>query len=282
MKKLAFSLAETLTTLLIIGAVAAMLIPSLQKNVSKQKHLSMLKKLYSSFSINVKTVLANGNCASISCLRRYGNKDDIVDPSKKYQHNGVFADAKYFNVAKECSFCITKGSVMTADMIAIYSPSGKPGEADDDKPANFTTYLLANGAVMALYDFAGNCTETAHSYVKYGSADAPLCGIVVFDVNGTKAPNTPGRDRFAYYITDEPAGDSFLVPIGYKGTDKQIIDPDCWREKYCEQNPNTSDCDDCHKYIWSSFGDGTCQTQNTIEGYNCTAKIMLDGWKMDY
>lgn len=256
-KTFAFSLAETLTTLLIIGAVAAMLIPSLQNNISKQKNLTMLKKLYSSFSVNIKTVLAQGSCASISCLRRYGENNN-PDEDKRSLHNGVFADSKYFNILNDCPSCIAKGSAMPPPMKAIYSPTGKVGEASDDKPANFSTYQLVNGAVMAIYDFEGNCVLGGqNNKVSRNRENLPACSIVVFDTNGTKGPNIPGRDRFAYYIMDEPLEDSFLVPIGYSNF---------------------------HNSINSAYGDKGCTLDDPDKryGYNCTAKVMIDGWKMEY
>ncbi|MCR4880878.1 MAG: type II secretion system GspH family protein, partial [bacterium] len=123
----AFSLAETLTTLMLIGVVAAVTIPVLNANVEKQKTIANLKRLYSSFSINIQTVLNEANCSSISCLRAYSN-DGIVNQSQNdiviektdektgktfkerefHQIEGhVFANPKYFNVltqigCKEC------------------------------------------------------------------------------------------------------------------------------------------------------------------------------------
>ena len=137
---------------------------------------------------------------------------------------------------------------------------------------------------MALVDFQGNCLVQRNGLIslhnvereqnargawvvnKQFRANPPICGMVVFDVNGSKGPNLPGGDRFAYYIVDDPVDNSYLVPIGYKTSD---------------------DVDNNSKYnqdgsISSILGDGTCLATNNQIGYNCTGKIMRDGWKIKY
>lgn len=287
-KKYAFTLAETLTVLMVIGVVAALLVPALNANVEKQKNISALKRLYSSFSVNIQTVLNAKNCSSISCLRAYPpgiavyDQDEYSetvlvtdkDGNQLYEEDGetpktaeqkryeqlrthVFANPKYISVTKECEDydCTPSAKegeeeperVMCNECLPVDStlPTGDPNERN-----GYRIYRLHNGAVMALYNYDdGNCITTG----KVTGVD--VCGIVVFDVNGSKSPNTPGKDLFAFYIADEAVNDSYLVPIGYNN----------------------------YNGISSFVGDGTCSpNRNDNLGYNCTAKIMIDGWKIKY
>ena len=244
-KSHAFSLAEVLTTLMIIGVIAAFLIPVLTTGIEKQKTVSMLKRLYSSFSVNIQTVLGEANCSSISCLRAY--------PSREVETGHVFANPKYFHIIAECKSCFAADSILPI------------GDYDAYK-----TFRLNNGATMSLYDFPdGNCTHTgAGAEVKNGKVYEgdknlkELCGIVVFDVNGTKGPNMPGKDRFAYYITDEAILDNYIIPIGYNQAKIGGI---------------------AYSSGLTVDGKANCDAKaGNARGYNCTAKIMQDNWKIKY
>jgi len=293
-KNPAFTLAETLTTLSVIGVVAAFTVPVMSYNINKLKTINTFKSLYSSFSVNLQTVVSEANCSSISCLRKYGNSDETL-------HNGIFANPVYFNIKANCPGCIEDKSVMPSPMIAAHeedeteeilnteatiikddkettADEEENGTTDENEPAekepvvpkkrinaNFSTYLLNNGTVMSLYDFNGNCTESGKVF--YDGKSADVCGIVVFDINSKQGPNAPGYDRFAYYIVDEPIENSFLVPIGYTNKD----------------NNNDSQYNK-DGLIQSNINNGTCspETIDKEDGYNCTAKIMTSNWKRNY
>ncbi|MBQ2871256.1 type II secretion system protein [bacterium] len=53
-KQKAFTLAETLITLSIIGVIAAMTVPTLMTNINNQQHITALKKAYSNLSNAIK------------------------------------------------------------------------------------------------------------------------------------------------------------------------------------------------------------------------------------
>lgn len=294
--KYAFSLAETLTVLMIIGVISALLVPVLNSSIEKQKTVSALKRLYSSFSINIQTVLNEANCSSISCLRAYGKNKGIVtydqndvvvqederdeegnpvkdengdvahrDVTEYRQARGhVFANPKYFNIIEICGdYDCTPPAKDDEDApkkmcnSCIASDVMLPTGIMETQKDNYHVYRLNNGAIMALYNFGDggtNCGETE----KVGLRDSSIgvCGIVVFDVNAAKNPNTPGKDLFAFYILDEAVNDSYLIPIGYKG----------------------------YKGLTSFIGEGgSCSPNRASEfGYNCTAKIMQDGWEIKY
>lgn len=266
-KKTAFTTAEVLTTLFVIGLIAAFTIPALNTNIEKQKNETMLRKLYSSMSVNIQTVLNQAGVNSLSALRVW---------NKEGAHNGILANPKYFNVDYICQDCVKIGEIFPAPMNAgtpaqeaveeVLDADGNitipAQEGKDAVPANFTTYRLRNGSWAMIYDFRGNCI--AEGYVLKNKEAIALCGIVVFDLNESKSPNMPGRDRFAYYISDVPVDNSYLIPIGFS-----------------KKNQDNSSSFNSFGEISSFVGSGECQI-GSVEGYNCTAKVMIERWKQKY
>lgn len=292
-KNYAFSLAETLTTLMIVGAVSAMMIPIGNNIVTNQKNVAILKRMYSDFSVNIQTVLNHANCSSVSCLRKYG-KNRSADPNLRNLHNGAFADAEIVKLNGECRDCFKKNSIMPLEMEAIRDEYEKIGTNPDgsdktrptghDLPANFSAYKYENASIIAIFDYQGNCTTENKVYftgkewvcppaggpckwVNVKNESKAVCGMVVFDVNAEKAPNIPGKDRFGFFIMDEPLGDSYLVPMGYSYNDN-------------EKNKSPFNKDGS---IRSEVAGNKCKPDDKNgQGYNCTAKVMLNNWKINY
>ena len=93
----AFTLAEVLIAIAVIGVAAAMTIPTVIVNINEHKNMTMLKKLYASYSINIQSMLSSEygtHCDSLSCLRKWGNPPD-ADHTAPY-HNKALADPRYF------------------------------------------------------------------------------------------------------------------------------------------------------------------------------------------
>ena len=258
--KKGFTVAETLTTLMIIGIIAALTIPILSFGVEKQKKITMFKKLYSSFNVNIQTVLGEKNCTSMSCTRFYGS----ANPHEIH----ILADPTYFNVDFICKDCFAEGDVLPNMEAPTFNAEGEITNRGNGE--NFTAYILRNSAVMGLYDFADNCSTPLNNVTEQTNDNVTthpeLCGIVIFDLNGEKGPNQPGHDRFAFYISDEPVDGSYLIPIGYSADDNNAAN----HTQFNKQGQ-----------VMSAIGNGSC-TPGTLEGYNCTAKVLTSGWKMDF
>jgi len=304
----AFTLAETLTTLMIIGVVATMTIPTLISGVDDQKTTTMLKKLYSSMNVNIQTVLSGADSvdqtidttkeASTSALARskdtyiYSSVEDMSslrawgkDDSGK--HNGVLANKNFINIDYECTNCFSEaGSILPNPMTPSKEATAEVKDAagnvvtpaEPATNANFSAYRLNNGAWFAIHDFKGNCktidyvstsqiddVKTEEDEIAYANNDKKvyLCGILVFDTNGQQGPNTPGRDRFAYYISDKAVDNSYLIPMGYRATDKDN------KSQYNKSG-----------YITSTVGETNDCDPGTVAGYNCTAQMMMNNWKL--
>jgi hypothetical protein len=93
---------------------------------------------------------------------------------------------------------------------------------------------------------------------------------VFLDVNGKKAPNTFGRDVFAFML----ASNGKLYAGGTKEYGCLIeaaVYGNCWADRYTwdgTQYPNNG----C---LYLNQG-------KNVSGFGCAGRIIADGWKMDY
>jgi len=181
MKK-AFTLAEVLITLGIIGVVAALTLPSLIANQKKQALRAGLKKNYSVISQALE--------------KMQQDLGEMIAPDTYSGKTFKPLYQKYFNVAKDCGWinCIPN----TNCDYKAYINNTKTGCTffDDGQ------FILQDGSLIA---------------IENPTADAGW-GFRVWisvDVNGyQKPPNTWGQDMFTFEIMP----DGRLLPMGAEGT----------------------------------------------------------------
>lgn len=166
-KKLAFTLAEVLITLGIIGVVAAITIPSLITNYEKKATITKLKKTYSELANAVKLSEAeNGDISG-------------WDISNKSEEN---FDTFLFPYMKASKKNYPAGSFM------YKFTNGSNGGALDIVNMNTTVYTLLSGSEVIT--LKTNKTNRNHM-------------SIVVDTNGVKQkPNRLGYDTF--YMTIDP------------------------------------------------------------------------------
>lgn len=167
MKHYAFTLAEILITLGIIGIVAAITIPLLIQSHKKQEYSAKIKKFYSNMEQAIKlSELDNG---SISDWVRNSN-GNLVDQegNKDYEANGKVV-TEFFMTYLAPYF---KYTTITEGKNTIDENGNKSG-------INPKIYL-ADGTTVTLWN--GGCID------------------IDFDVNGDSRPNTAGRDKFKFGI----------------------------------------------------------------------------------
>lgn len=160
-KSFAFSLAEVLITLGIIGIIAALTIPVLQKNIQDAQYKTAYKKAYSALSQAVND--ANANCEFIEG----SSTGSPTNFSKNF-----FTIMSKFQVVKKCinynnSECWSTGEKF--DM----TNGGLPSQ-------DINAFLDASGMSWSMYYWG-------HSFV-------------LVDTNGFKKPNQYGKDRFAFSL----------------------------------------------------------------------------------
>ncbi len=169
----AFTLAEVLITLVVIGLIAVLTLPVIITKYKKQYTVTHLKKMYTQFISAV-------NFAEIE----YGNvRDwDLSLPSReladKYLKNYLKIDNsktansvnktlhyRYWNGKEEDAFSITNGN-------------------------NTAVITLVDGSFI----FIDNWRPKDYSYV-----------LLAFDINGYKGPNMYGKDLFRFLLTKREA-----------------------------------------------------------------------------
>lgn len=246
--KRAFTLAEVLIVLAIIGVVAAMTIPTLLNNYDKTAYITALKKFYSNTNQVLSLMAADNGCpGDIACTGLFSNHSD----GGKY-----FGDtfAKYFKVSQNCGLSNTgdPGPINCwADSInkAYDGSNSSFNKNDDDFYYKFTTIDGMSVGVTVVEDFAFDCKT---SYSKKGNGPmSKICGYLDVDINGRKGPNREGRDVFFFYITN--GNGPQLYPIG--GPD------DDWNGEWVES--------------------GWCNS-DTPKGYYCAGRILEENWQMTY
>ena len=167
MKNFAFTLAEVLITLGIIGVVAAMTLPALITNYQKQVTVTRLKKAYSQLAQTVK--LSENENGEIEYW-------DLTLPSDTFMEKYITPFLK--NIGK------TSGR----DINTLINYKYLNGQTITEFSANGTdtsVRKLADGTII----FVDSWTPDDGSY-----------RTVMVDINGYRRPNMLGKDLFSFWI----------------------------------------------------------------------------------
>ena len=172
-KKSAFTLAEVLITLGIIGVVAAVTLPTLVANYQKTVWVNQLKKDVN-FTLNTfQQVFASEEVDSISNSSLY--------------YSMWYLSASRFQATSIRKYIVDSESAENTDFFEFAHAYGASTDSDD--PSIF----------LKLKD--GSCIAFATGEVN--TVDVPVNPVRIFvDVNCSKRPNEVGRDRFWFDINN--------------------------------------------------------------------------------
>lgn len=186
----AFTLAEVLITLGIIGVVAAMTIPTLMNKTNELEYKIGLKKGYSVISQ-----------AFASLINDNGGTAENLCTSGDY---ACFRDAmgKYINFIKTCDINVT--GCWTTNNITYLNNYASTGSVYKGTP----TAVLKDGSELGFEYGDSTCSSNWYSQV----VGFTVCGAMVLDVNGNKSPNTVGKDQFQFWVLKDR-----ILPFGSKG-----------------------------------------------------------------
>ena len=206
-RKIAFTLAEVLITLGIIGVVAAMTMPTLINQTNEKETVVKLKKVYSILQNAYKMAeLENSEITNW-----YSSSGTQKDNMAMFYNNLK----PYLKIAKDCgdkSGCLTEGPIKTLD--------GRDYN-DYNNNSNEYKFILTDGTTMWFFWNGGNaCTP-----------DTDECGNIKVDINGKKGKYAFGRDVFIFDIT--PKG---IVPAGMQGTTGASFEDRCNMSKKTDAN----------------------------------------------
>lgn len=196
----AFTLAEVLITLAIIGVVAAMTIPALINNTYKQENATALKKTFSILSQATNMVIASQG----------GGPDawNIVDGSDTSTNLVMDLYKPYLRNIKACnssnSACFYSNTLLQLNG----TPGNYTAHPDwaDMFGANTSSWILSDGTFLNFDMKSGGELGTYGITADYSAASY---GFFSVDINGNKSPNQFGRDVFVFVI-----GKNGLIPAG--------------------------------------------------------------------
>ncbi len=205
-KKLAFTLAEVLITLGIIGVVAAMTIPTLMTNVKAKKLRTQFLKSYSIVQQAIKLM---------------ENDEVSLDPTTYGYGKYYKTFLNYIKGGIDCGNTDqTTENLMKAGVPCYRMYNGAKGYKALDNKTDFYYQFLDDGQ-LALPD------GTLLMFENYGHTANDILAISV-DINGYGTPpNVAGYDLFTFQLVDGE-----LKTMGDKSTAYNELD------KYC--NPNVS------------------------------------------
>jgi prepilin-type N-terminal cleavage/methylation domain-containing protein len=196
MKKAAFTLAEVLITLAIIGVVAALTIPTVVRNYQKQETVTRLKKTYSALANT--TNLAIAEHGPIVGWEFYDYQQTVPGTDMKgSEHFAKTYLMPYLKVSKDCGLEDCK-----------YSATFLNG-------SNNTGFSALNKYIFILND--GTAISCIFSdYISEGARYANA--TIYIDVNGSRKPNILGKDihyyRYSIISQDRPYGRFLLDALG--------------------------------------------------------------------
>jgi len=180
-----FTLAEVLITLVIIGVVAALTIPTAINKKNDHEIVSRLKKTYSALAqVTAKIIAEEGSPKNWS----YADQN-IYNLYKKHLNN-----------AKEClgAGCYEQN--------VMYCLNGSVCNTFDNDYYPDYKLILADGTQL-IFSRISSSNHNDCSLNVYGSTG--VCYGIIADVNGMKRPNTRGRDVFIFVLQENglyPAG----------------------------------------------------------------------------
>ncbi len=175
--KKAFTLAEVLITLAIIGVVAALTIPSVVQNYQKIQTVTQLKKAFSALSNTTNLAIAEYGPITNWDVGIGISSQNSIDFANKYL-------IPYLKVAKNCE------AKISGDCAFKYTYLNKAATYSFDTP--YIRFYLTDGTLIAVQAYSSEPDTGGINKLAF----------VFIDINGQKKPNIIGRDifRFTYWI----------------------------------------------------------------------------------
>ena len=203
-RKGAFTLAEVLITLGIIGVVAALTLPSLIQKYQDQVLENQLKKMYSTLSQGVQKAMADDGVSNFSDTELC---QACKSPGGGSSNACIQMVKKYFNVVavkkERREYYVDVIQTKYIDGKTVFIGRDKSKRRLSSVPFSgyndFPFYVLADGSEFKFYSYLGY----------YHSED--YRGVFNIDTNGEKGPNVPGFDMFDIYTENSANGSEFSV-----------------------------------------------------------------------
>ena len=206
-KRYAFTLAEVLITLGIIGVVAAMTLPSLIANYKEKEIITRAKKDY---SVIMQTFqLAQSDLGAVDNSVIYtgaSNSNDVAKAFSKYITGGHLC----LSNSKDKLCTDLKYQVLYSNYKNKFGTLQPPAIILPDNGVIFLTLssqkcvdTLTSGVLL---DEDGNQVKNPDGSIATWTGIRNACGDIYFDVNGAKRPNKFGYDAFGVTVWSDRIG----------------------------------------------------------------------------
>ena len=193
----AFTLAEVLVTLGIIGVVSAMTVPTLMQNYQRKSYVTQLHKVYNELQQAAQQYMTDRNAVN---LREAGltSNDALANFVKTY-----------FKVINDCG------------------EDRQPCMSDDYK--KITGKVLGNASGQPLNMTIASGVSFGFGISSTGTANNNRVAIFDVDINGSQGPNIAGRDVFILGLFNNGIVDEYQLTTapGDKDTREEIFNNYC-------------------------------------------------------
>ena len=245
MKKVAFTLAEVLITLGIIGVVAAMTLPTLIANYQKQVYVNQLKKAYSSLSQGFTLMMAKEGVTELKDTEAFSGIK--VEQCTSSRGNFYTDSCKSIREALQSTFT---GITFTTETINYKYLNGNSTSNN-----NVPIIHFPDGSYILYFIFNQHLIGSTGTIGSMGS--------LLIDVNGYKNPNTYGRDIFEFQISNT----GVLYPSGSKA-EIELTTP-----QFYPWDPETNQVD---ARYWRTATSPYCNCEDDGQsmGLGCTARVL--------
>ncbi len=177
----AFTLAEVLLVVAIIGITAALALPNLSQNVDEDKYVMLAKTTYNQLETGVSRMLTNKSIDEIISDAGVTTKADAT--------KAIVAElSKYIKMTKNCGNDVTQCYNLSKNYVEY------DGTSIEDKPfassfsSDAAAFTLPSGAVVVVVNVGNEIGSGIYMY---------------FDVDGVKGPCKKGIDIFNAHINNE-------------------------------------------------------------------------------
>ena len=223
----AFTMAEILLSLTIIGVVAAITLPSLTGNINERTWNTQRKALYARMSQAIALMPALNGYGTLKEESSAGASDALDTAAETFVTAGLAKVLKINNICdsehlEDCGIASkfttlkatvistpTKMSELNSDMVSTSKTDTTLGvdfsyKQLDTKAAAFET---GNGESIIVY-YNPKCISDFDTSNR-SMIQPKICANLIYDLNGTKGPNTIGKDMG--FITILYSTDSSVV-----------------------------------------------------------------------
>lgn len=215
LKQKAFTLAETLIVMGVIGVVAALTIPSLSNSTNDKDIVAKVRKSHSALEDAFGRMIAT-----------YDEFDTWnTDLSTNSLAKRMLGTMK---LTKNCE--TTTAGCFSSNATLVKSDGSNTQGSLNGTSSSVYRAILADGASVGI--FVDNATCTANAGTDVSQDLKEICGVVLVDVDGpSKGKSRHGLDLFTFYVTKKG-----IYPVGTENDTKFKYEDNCTEKG----NPTTA------------------------------------------